>query len=224
MLINKINNFIDKTRENHIVSKSVLRAAILVFRQSFCRNYDIVYSGLSLNSLPFVSRHRDWLGVQDVVFEGEYAAFLKILDGVDSPRVIDGGANIGMFALYVLARFPNSCVRSYEASQLTYDVLERNRGLNQDLDWTVKRVALWSSCDQISFGDMEWSTSSRVGGSSECSTVVPGLDLPSVISEIGSPVDLMKIDIEGSEEAFICANEKSLDDVRNLIIEIHPGE
>ena len=35
-------------------------------------------------------------------------------------------------------------------------------------------------------------------------------------------VDLMKVDIEGSEEAFLCANPDLLRRVHHLVVELHP--
>jgi len=39
---------------------------------------------------------------------------------------------------------------------------------------------------------------------------------------VGADVDLMKVDIEGAEEAAICGHERALARVANLVVELHP--
>ena len=52
---------------------------------------------------------------------------------------------------------------------------------------------------------------------------VDGIDLPTLMSLLPEEqIDVMKIDVEGAEEVFLCAHHESLARVRHLIVEIHP--
>lgn len=52
---------------------------------------------------------------------------------------------------------------------------------------------------------------------------IPGISLTTLLAEVGKPVTLMKIDIEGAEEAFLCGHADLLKNkVRSLVIELHP--
>lgn len=54
---------------------------------------------------------------------------------------------------------------------------------------------------------------------------VPSLALTGLLNRLapnGGRIDLMKIDIEGSEEAFLCADPAALDRVDALVVELHP--
>ena len=65
--------------------------------------------------------------------------------------------------------------------------------------------------------------SNRIEDSGDIS--VQGVTYSKLLEEIGSPmnIDLMKIDIEGSEEAFICDLPDIFQHVERLVIEIHPN-
>ena len=54
---------------------------------------------------------------------------------------------------------------------------------------------------------------------------VQGMTLREVLNTTfpDQPVDLMKIDIEGAEEAFICTEPDLLRTVNALVIELHPN-
>ncbi|MYB77336.1 MAG: hypothetical protein F4X83_09620, partial [Chloroflexi bacterium] len=67
------------------------------------------------------------------------------------------------------------------------------------------------------------SMSSRVddGGA----LLAKSVSLPSLVNRCapaGEDIDLAKIDIEGSEEAFLCSHPEALRRIRTLIVELHP--
>lgn len=177
-----------------------------------------------LGEMLFVARPNDWVALEEVVLEGEYSLLELIFNGASPKLVVDIGANIGMFSMYVLSRWPSVKVFSVEASQQTYEVLERNRLLNPRHRWETIRYALWKENGKISFENRTYSTSSRIDSDVTNGKLVPSIDLPSLLlTHVGAYVDVMKIDIEGAEEAVLCGNEDLLrTHVENLIVEVHP--
>ncbi len=222
MLVKKIRNFYHVTLENRSVTNSFIDAAWLGLRQWFCADPDKLFEGLEAGGLPFVARYRDWVSIREVMVEDEYGVIRRVLSGIKCPRIVDGGANIGLVSLVVFSEFPKARVYSYEASAGTFAILNKNRELNSRFEWTVRQAALWSGTETLKFGNLLWSTSSRIAAASESLELVKGLPLDQLLNETGSPIDLMKLDIEGAEEQFLCSAAELLSEVRTLLIELHP--
>lgn len=173
--------------------------------------------------LPFVMRGRDWFAVDEVLVKEEYALVNKLLSGKIAPRVFDLGANIGTFSLYVLAHFPKASCVALEASADTFAVLQETQGLNPHAAWTCLCAAAWQADGFISFESSEFSTGSHV--SQEGGEQVKTLCFQSLLAQTQAPdqpIDLMKIDIEGAEEAFVVGQEAALLRIDHLMIELHP--
>lgn len=221
-LQSKIRNFRLRVRENRKVTRSIWKAGFLAVRRRICREPDHIFHGLSIDRFPFKARYRDWLAIQEVIFEEEYRVVLELLEGKVRPVVVDGGANIGMFSLYLFSYFPFARVYAYEASSGAFRILNENRRLNPGLEWSVNKAAFWDSAEVLPFTNMEWSTSSRVGNSKGQCEYVQGISLEGVLRDVRTAVDLMKIDIEGAEGRFICGNARQLENVCNLLVELHP--
>jgi FkbM family methyltransferase len=177
------------------------------------------------SGLPFRSRMKDWLSVDEIIYDGEYDFVSDIIKGNGSPLIVDLGANIGLFSVNALRLAPKAKVHSFEASGDTFGILKANQELNPSLDWTVYRYALWKEDGFVEFGNSEASTNSRIGSSIGQPERVPSLSLESLMEKIlgGKRVRLMKIDIEGAETGFIAGKENLLSQVDNIVIELHPN-
>jgi FkbM family methyltransferase len=175
---------------------------------------------------PFTARPADDTAIREVLLAGEYADVIRLLaEAPAGPVVIDGGANIGLFSLAVLAARPDAVVHSLEPAAGTFGVLERNARANPGFDWRPHRLALWRAPGAVAFGTTAASTASRIhelmpGGTVE---TVPAAGLADFAARHApGPVFLLKLDIEGAEEAVLAAGEAVLPRVRHLVVEIHP--
>jgi FkbM family methyltransferase len=173
------------------------------------------------DQLPFVARLQDWNGVQEVVLEQEYA-FAGSLYAGRRPIVVDVGANIGMFSLSIFSNWPAARVHAIEPSLATYQILDCNRAFNPGLDWHVYRAAAWHTDGEVSFDNKPFSTSSHVGASGSDVEQVPAVRLDTFLNQnVPEPVDLLKVDIEGAEDAVLQSASAILSKVAHLIVEIH---
>jgi FkbM family methyltransferase len=171
---------------------------------------------------PVVVRWRDWPAIREVFIEEEYRIVAACLKGRERPVVLDVGANIGTFSLYVLSLFSKAIVHAYEASASTCAIVRETKKLNPGMDWHVHHAAAWGGDGTVSFETTAFSTGSRV--STEGKESVPARSLSSILSDVMPlSVDLMKVDIEGAEEAFLAGKAEALARVDNLIVELHPG-
>jgi FkbM family methyltransferase len=108
---------------------------------------------------------------------------------------------------------------SLEPNTRTFRVLDRNVRANPDLRWKAFPLALWKTAGPLGFGATDYSTASRVyelapSGRRE---TVDAIALSAFVDAHRlKKITLLKIDIEGAEEAM-------LDRVEYLALEIHSG-
>jgi FkbM family methyltransferase len=150
------------------------------------------------------------------------------LDRIGHPlTVIDLGANVGYFSAYTLSLFRNATVLAVEPDPGNIDLCRRNlkpygkRALICEGAAWPSRTALVLSRGTFRDG-REWATEVRAAEQSEACDV-QGWDMPTLIQMCPSGgIDLLKVDIEGSEQPLFSGNTDNwLDSVRNLCIEIH---
>lgn len=180
-----------------------------------------------LGAHPFWVRPIDVTAMEEVLLEGEYTFAARVLANLPAPApvVVDAGANIGMFSLAMRQARPDAQVHALEPSAKTFALLRRNAAGHGDL-WRVYRLALWREDGQVTFSNREASTASRItqldpAGQEEA---VPCLTLSAFLARhVTGRVTLLKLDIEGAEEAVLAHAEQALAQVDHLVIEIHPN-
>jgi FkbM family methyltransferase len=179
-----------------------------------------------MGPLSFYARYRDWVALEEIALQQEYSFVASLLHGKERPRVVDLGAHIGLFSLFVLDHFPSAVIHSVEASRETYDILRRNRKLNGRLAWEVHWGAMWNQDGEISFDDEEKASTGHhidFSGTTGRRSNVPAISLSTLLRErVKSDVDILKVDIEGAEEAVLCEDPALLGSVGAVTAEIHP--
>lgn len=169
----------------------------------------------------FFARRADWGSINTVLLEREYEFVKYLLKDKQHPNVLDLGANIGAFSLFVFDICASAICHSVEASADVYSILEQNCKTNSSLNWHVHQAAVWSSNGEIWFQTSKHiSTLGAV--SQQGDEVVNAITLEQLLNKLQGKVDILKMDIEGAEEEVICASESLLSCVKHLIIQIHP--
>lgn len=161
----------------------------------------------------------DALVVYELLVMQEYA----LVGDLDSPAfIIDGGANIGVASLYFLNRYPSAHVVAVEPSPDNFEILRKNLAPYADRV-TLVQGAIWKSRGRLMLQPEkeEWRTSVRASDNEQPGSV-EAFTLPGLIAHGRGTVDLLKIDIEGSEgEVFGPEAQQWLPAVRNIAIEVH---
>jgi FkbM family methyltransferase len=164
-------------------------------------------------------RHRtpDVLVLDEIFAQREYdlpAAVAAVLGR--SPRVVDVGANIGLFGAFVLTHFPDASIVAVEADEANAAVHERTIEANGRGDtWQLVHAFAASSPRDVSFAGGRFSTS-RAGGE----TTVEAIDVFPLLAD----ADLVKIDIEGAEWELLADPRFARLSVRALALEYHAAE
>lgn len=175
---------------------------------------------LHWGDLNLSARPTDWHGLREVLIEREYAALAPALIRGPEPVVLDLGANIGAFALFVFSLAPRAQVHSFEPAIATYGLLARNAAANPAVCWHTYRSAAWSHDGTVSFATRGSSTAGRI--TTEGDEIVPALSLTSIVERCGGRIDVAKIDVEGAEEALLADGAKYLSAIETLVVELHP--
>lgn len=169
-------------------------------RSPHVRRYRLRGSGLSV---AIRHRSRD-VAILNEIFGGtggviSYAAppdVVASLDSADAPKIMDLGANIGLFGLYVLGRWPTAQVTAFEPDPENAALLEQTIAANNlQSRWHVHRSACSNVPGTIPFVAGLLSEA-RMADAGDVGTIdVPMVDLFTEDHD----VDLLKMDIEGGE-------------------------
>ncbi len=178
--------------------------------------------------LRFYVRPVDFCALEEVMLNEEYSFVAPLITAAPAASVVvDAGANIGLFSLTILAARRETNVYSLEPSTGTFAVLQRNVKVSGLPNWRAFNLALWGQDGEVVFRNTaDASTSSRIENSAtgDGTESVPACKLPTFIHRHSlTKIFLLKLDIEGAEEAVLVNGESALDQVENLIVEIHPA-
>ncbi len=194
----------------------------------------IYFAGQRLRKAPIVSLKVQ--GVRTSVFcrpsSVDHVVLWQIFDerpfeGITlqkSPQlVIDGGANVGYASLYFANKYPNAQIIAVEPDTENCALFRRNCAVYPNIE--LIQGAIWTSnTDLVIENPAADSWAFRVGEvQSPTSSRVKGVTVGDILARSGKPhIDLLKLDIEGSEEQlFSLGYSDWLDRTENMAIEIH---
>ena len=138
--------------------------------------------------------------------------------------VADVGANIGLYAIALAKRVGDGGkVHAFEPDPANFRALDRHCRLNQVTARVVPyQVAVTGTDGRVAF-EAGRGSESRIGSGALVSEV-DGVRLDSVFA--GDRIDILKIDVEGFEEAVLKGGSELLSDrargPRIIYIEVHP--
>jgi FkbM family methyltransferase len=159
---------------------------------------------------------------RELISKEAYAPPPAVLDALRdrAPEILDLGANIGLFALDALRRFPGGRVVAVEPDPDNLALLERNvadNGLAGRV--AVRRAAAGTHAGQIAFlaGRRE---SSRAAGAHDAD--LPTIEVPVLdVFELAASSDYVKLDIEGGEWALLADDRLAGLAARAIALEWH---
>ncbi|VVB82625.1 Hexuronic acid methyltransferase AglP [uncultured archaeon] len=162
---------------------------------------------------------------EEIFYRSEY-----YFDSEDkSPVIIDCGANIGLSIIFFKWLYPKSRIYGFEPDKKTFDLLQSNISKNNLKDVHLINAAVSDKDGKIDFfidpkhiGHMAMST--RHGRMPKQKISVQSILLSSFIKKNKiEKIDLIKMDIEGSEKEVIrdLNKNKIFDRIKKLLIEYH---
>lgn len=137
--------------------------------------------------------------------------------------IIDAGANIGFTTLFFTKRYPTAKIFSLEPDSENFKILKNNTRVYKNI--TSIQAALWNKKGTIEIKDKGYGVRGFMAeeGAAGSITSLPSTTMDDLMQEHTiSSIDILKIDIEGSEnEVFSSGAEKWLPVTKCLIIELH---
>lgn len=155
--------------------------------------------------------------------------YLAMVAAGTTPVIVDGGANVGFAALWFAHIFPRATVVAIEPERGNFDLLVANTAGLKNV--VPVHGALLDHAGRVSIANPHaeaWAfqTAEAVG---EAVASVPAMTVPDLIARVpnGRPF-IVKIDIEGAEDALFRSNTDWVSEPDALVIEFHdrlfPGE
>ncbi|MGN6533254.1 MAG: FkbM family methyltransferase [Ginsengibacter sp.] len=138
--------------------------------------------------------------------------------------IIDGGANIGMATSYLKMKYPDAELFAIEPDNSNFQILEKNAKNFSSVK--CYRNALWYKPALVEIINKDGGNESFIVKEvrkNSGTDLLQGITLREIIDENNlEKIDLLKLDIEGSEtELFTWNYESWLSIVKNLLVETH---
>ena len=191
----------------------------------------VIYARFKLNKLGWFSSSskgiRFYLRPNSTDKSVFASVFLQNQYNVDIPfepaTILDLGANIGLSALYFAARFPNAQIVGLEPDKENFEIAVRNTEAYKNIQLINKGV--WN---KKSFIDIVDANSRKdafmvVETSSPSAASIEAVSINDIMQQQHwKTIDILKIDIEGSEKELFAENFQSwLPHAKLIFVEVH---
>jgi FkbM family methyltransferase len=167
----------------------------------------------------FLRRHfSDFIVFEEIFIDKIYKFNFKVSD---SPIIIDAGANVSYTALFFLKMFPKAKIFCIEPNIENSRLLKQN--LNGYRNITLINKGLWNTNVHLKFESMEASSwAFQVIECNENESQCEAISINQIIEEYKlDKIDILKMDIEGSEKEVFENNNNWINITHQIIIEIH---
>lgn len=142
----------------------------------------------------------------------------------DVRRIVDGGANVGFASLYFKGQFPQAQIHALEPHPQNAEAFRKNTAHLEGI--TLSQKALHHS-DHVrlrltdeGFGSNGFMTRDEASGSTVAD--VETMSIGGIQQAMGwEAIDLVKLDIEGGEQALFEANLEWMESTRFIVLEFH---
>lgn len=179
-----------------VLVRSPLRFALNELRRApVTATYRLRESGVAI-----AIRHHtpDVLVLDELFSQREYEPppeAATALEALRAPRVVDLGANIGLFGAWVRGRFPGARIDALEPDSGNAEIQALAIAANDANEtWTLERAAAATAAGTVEFAPGSFANS-RVARAGEPSVSVAAVDVFPLLEG----ADLVKIDVEGAE-------------------------
>lgn len=140
--------------------------------------------------------------------------------------VVDVGANVGFYSIFVSSRNPHGKIYAFEPHPQAIKRLKENLQINNVKNVEIFEKAIWSKDGKINFEDNKYTVLARVNEEQRTDLTVLCLTLDRYIEQHKvSKIDILKIDAEFAEDEIIKgAESRALAITKRIVLEYHSEE
>ena len=154
--------------------------------------------------------------VQEIFIDEVY----KFAPERSDPTIIDCGANIGLSAIYFKTRWPDAKLIAFEPDPSVFDLLQKNVKERNLAAVDAQNAAIWIDDSKLRF-EVEGALGGKLSDAAADGRQQIEVQAFRLRDLLDSPVDFLKIDIEGAEYTVLRDCRDRLQNVRNLFVEYH---
>lgn len=155
-----------------------------------------------------------------VVYDGVYIAKEYDIDLGDPLFIVDAGAHIGLSSVFFANKYPKATIVAIEPEHSNFDILCRNARPYKNIKPIL--AGLWSRKTHLRIQDSEVATWSFRVSEDPTGQGIPAIGVQDIMSEFNvAEIDVLKIDIEGSELELLNHHHSWIEFVKTLVIELH---
>jgi FkbM family methyltransferase len=144
---------------------------------------------------------------------------IKKLDVGNSPIILDLGSHIGLFSVRAKQYYPNATIHCYEISKENYDMSLDNLKTFKNVNINNKAV-IGNHIYKYYYKDPKY-TGGITLNDSEGSSEFDYININDILDKFDK-IDIMKIDVEGSEyNIFESITDENLKKIKYILMECH---
>lgn len=223
-IFHKIKMFLEYSKKIEGGGVSLLKLSFIFYcyKKNKKMKDGLIEVNLKKNKYPILIRTNssDICLIFSICFAGEYNLEYP-LKKTDKLCIIDAGANIGLFSIEMANKFPESFIVAIEPDLDNFKLLEKNTKKYPNIICINK--GLWSEKCWLKVHSELPSYGITVEKAEEKEADIEAIDVDYLIEKYHlSAIDIMKMDIEGSEyQIFTDDNISWISRVKMFIIESH---
>lgn len=184
---------------------------------------EIVSCDIGIDNAPFCSIHipKDEVFRVKSIFESKSYAIPLGPDPQMQLNVVDIGANVGVFSLYIKSQFPNATIHAYEPLPALYELLTKNTQGFSDIHCYPFGLSDKDQQCNIYFTPNN-SGETSIKRRTDFYETISIKEAKSSFEESGiNHIDVLKIDTEGCECEIIESLLYIIDDIKIILVEYH---
>jgi FkbM family methyltransferase len=181
----------------------------------FYRRYTKIYTKLLNKNFLLVDSRSYYASYNEIFIQEIY----KFRTSNQDCTIIDCGVNIGTSILYFKSIHPMCKVIGFEADKNVFEVCKENIKQFGYSNIELYNVALWDEITEIEFMS-EGADGGRIDSRIE-NISTNKISTTLLSNYINSPIEFLKIDIEGAEYRVLNEIKAKLSYVKNIFIEYH---
>jgi FkbM family methyltransferase len=208
-----------------VICASLVSESGAFFVREVMRPRSIRYYHVRENGIQVALRHTvcDSATLAEVFRGHDYLPSQDVAEAIGEPRkIIDLGANIGLFGAFAAPYWPRSTIVGYEADPANVTLHERTivaNGLGER--WSVVCAAAGAHDGEVALAAGRAMGSFVVAAGSDPGVPTMQVPIRDVLPEVCS-ADLVKIDIEGGEWEILLDERFTQSPPRVTVLEYHP--